>query len=262
MKVESYASTHIGRRNNNEDAFCADSGAGLYLVADGMGGYEGGEVASGIVVETMQRFFSASEDRGTARLDRKTFSDDEGFRLDVEETSEVQSRQEAMMTMAIRLANREVARRRVGPLAQMGSTLAALLVRDQKALVAHVGDSRIYRLRQGKLEALTIDHSVQAERMAAAQGGQKSRWWFYPPNTLTRAVGVPGLCRPDIRIEELHSGDRFLLCTDGLTDVLRDRDIRSLLLGFSAQDCVDHLVREAYRAGAQDNITAVLVQIR
>ena len=241
-----FASTHVGRRANNEDAYRADHRLGLFLVADGMGGYEGGEVASQLVVDVVHRFFHRLEGQTDVGITRTT-----GRRRSVAES---------LMEMAIRQASGEVSMKRVGVLAKMGTTLAALLVRDGSALITHVGDSRVYRLRGGVLEQLTCDHTAMVDEGIAAVSGARYR---APRAThvITRAVGVEGRCAADHRIETAVQGDRFLLCTDGLTDVLPDAEIADILRSMEPDRAVDALICDAYGAGGRDNITAMVIAI-
>ncbi len=245
MEIRGFASTHVGRRDNNEDAFLADHDLGLFLVADGMGGYEGGEVASHLVVDTFEEFF-----RRGGPADREAF---EGTAVDGRTPAE------NMMEMAVRKASREIEKRRTGRLAAMGSTVAAMMVRDRFAVVAHVGDSRVYRLRAGGLECLTRDHSLYAQLVEA---GVVSAQAVAHRNLITRAVGAPGCSKPDVATHEVRSGDVFLLCSDGLTDAVEDDEIAAILTEHPSHRAVDALVAEAYVAGSSDNITALVVQVR
>jgi serine/threonine protein phosphatase PrpC len=142
----------------------------------------------------------------------------------------------------------------------MGSTVAALVVRDGKAIVAHVGDSRVYRLRAGKLAALTADHSLYAEmERSGAPVPAREHCGFL--NVITRAVGMTGGGRPDLASEALQPGDVYLLCTDGLTDGLDDTRIAQLLGAGSAAEACETLVAEAVARGSRDNVTAVVVKV-
>ena len=246
MNVRGYASTHVGRRENNEDAYLVDKEVGLYVVADGMGGYEGGEIASQTVVDTLHAFFR--------RIDP---GDPERTKPDWSDASMAESR----MQMAIRIADREIIRQKVGKLSSMGSTVAAMFIADGSAVVAHVGDSRVYRQRDGELELMTRDHSLYAEMLAggvAMSGDQMPQPYS---NVITRAVGVEGSCRADIQVLDAKPGDKFLLCTDGLSDVLSYWRIAQTLSDLAPYNAVDALVSEAYCAGSADNITAIVVEI-
>lgn len=243
MEISGFASTHVGRRDNNEDAYLADFDLGLFLVADGMGGYEGGEIASHLVVDSFQYFFRRG---GPADIEAFT-----GTAVDGKTPAE------NMMNLAVRRASREVERRREGRLAAMGSTVAAMMIRERWAVVAHVGDSRVYRLRNGRLECLTRDHSLYAQLLEA---GVVSARAVARKNLITRAIGVPGCSKPDVATYDVRRGDLFLLCSDGLTDIVPDREIQGLLQALPPHRAVDAVVTEAYVAGGHDNITAMVVQ--
>lgn len=246
LTLEHAAASHVGRRDNNEDALCVVPEHGLFAVADGMGGYAGGEVASAIVANTLQRCFSgalAGTGTSTGGSGRVDGGDDSGAQL---------------ITMAVRQAHEDVRAKKVGALAEMGSTVAALVVRDGHAVIAHVGDSRVYRLRDGELAQLTCDHSL-AEEMRAA-GGHVGADFPYR-NVITRAIGMREGARVDVVVSSLEAGDVFLLCTDGLTEGLDDDDLAALLTA-PPRTAAPALVRAAYDAGGRDNITAVVVRVR
>lgn len=236
MRIHHDASSDTGRRSNNEDAWVASPELGFYAVADGMGGYEGGEVASRMAVETLLAYF---ERLGADGIDLE--NDEDGAR--------------DQMRMAIRMADRAVQRAAVGDLRQMGTTLVCMLVRGSRALLAHVGDSRIYRAREGELALLTRDHSLVAEMEAAglSAGAHLS-------HVITQALGQGPAARPDLRVVDVLPGDRFLLCTDGLTDVMSLGEIAD---GLSRRRGVARaLVDAAYDLGSMDNITALVVRAR
>lgn len=247
MRSRGYAATHIGRRENNEDAYRVDSALGLYTVADGMGGYEGGEIASRISVDTLHDYFR--------RLGEGT---DPGFDIRYDDTLTVA---ESVMSLAMRMADREVRRRKHGALAQMGSTVAAFMLRRRHVMIAHVGDSRIYRMRDGRLEQLTRDHSLYYELLKAGTVDVHAPHKLVRTNVITRAIGVAGHAQPDVKTVEATPGDTFLLCTDGLSDVLGNAEIAAALGTLEPYDAVDALVHQAYVAGSQDNITAIVVRV-
>ena len=248
MDFEYAALTHCGRRKNNEDNLCAEPALGLYAVADGMGGYEGGEVASQIAVATLAEFL-----RRNAADDDVTwpFGFDPSLGLD-----------ENLVNVAVRFAHREVAARRTGALAQMGSTVALMVARGDHAVVAHVGDSRVYRLRDARLEQLTRDHSVYAEMQAAGVADLPPREQCSFANMITRALGMDAEPSADLRREPLRAGDVFLLCTDRLTEKLGDAELAARLALPTAALACRALVDDAYAAGGRDNITAVVLRVR
>ena len=167
---------------------------------------------------------------------------------------------EARMDLALRLAHREVRRRQIGDLHGMGSTLVALLIRHGRALVGHAGDSRIYRLRDGKLKQLTRDHSFYADLVAAGVDDLPERGDFRFNNLITCAVGMDGPFKPHVSSEIIQEYDRYLLCSDGLTDVVSDTAIATILQDLPPKEASPMLVAEALTAGARDNVTALVVE--
>lgn len=254
VKVQSFAATSVGRRESNEDGLLHLSAHGLFVVADGMGGYEGGEVASQIVVETLQQVY----ERLRADADA-TFP----WRLDRDKTFE-----ENLLVAAIRLANRNIIARRSGLLRDMGSTVVALAVSGRSVVLAHVGDSRIYRLRGDALAPMTRDHSLYEEaRAAGLADSMRSKRECSFANVITRALGLADRAEPDVRTVEAEPGDVFLLCSDGLSDPLPDAKLAELLATArrdktqAVQAATEALIQAAYDAGSRDNISAIVVRI-
>jgi serine/threonine protein phosphatase PrpC len=239
MRIHHEGRTETGRREHNEDGLLARPERGLFAVADGMGGYAGGEVASRLALESLEGYF--------ARLGA------EGLGLGGPGAERVARER---MGLALRMADRDVGRRAAGRLAQMGTTVAALVIQAGRAMVAHVGDSRVYRLREGELEALTRDHSLQAEMEST---GLAARGPHRVSNVITQALGPGPAVRPDVRVDPVLPGDRFLLCTDGLTDALDEEAIAWLLT--RSDDAAGALVEAAYENGSTDNITALVVSV-
>ncbi len=236
-----YGNSHTGRRERNEDAFCVMPHLGLFAVADGMGGQEGGEVASQLVVSSLVEFFE--------QVDRESPTESE------------QADDEDRLGRAIQRAHRSVVAHAEGALRQMGSTLAALLLRERHVVVAHVGDSRVYRLRDGALERLTTDHSLCAE--LEAYGGRAVDRFLRGQigHLITRCIAANGPANADLRVDTVKPGDVYLLCSDGLTDVIADDEIGVVLRGCGPDEASKLLVERAYRKGSTDNITAVVVRI-
>jgi serine/threonine protein phosphatase PrpC len=245
MQLETFAMTITGRRDNNEDAVCARPELGLFVVADGMGGYEGGEVASAMAVDTI------------CELVRRTANDVDvtwPYGLDPARTIV-----ENEVLAATRLANERIVSHRTGKLVEMGSTVVVLRIDGDRAVVGHVGDSRIYRLRDGALTQLTVDHSLVAQFVAAGQMTADEAARHPYRNIVTRALGTP-TGEPEVAIESLRTGDVYLLCTDGLSEVL-DLAAIAPLLAQPAEQAVRALVDAAYIAGSRDNISAVVVRV-
>jgi PPM family protein phosphatase len=242
MKFESHAMSIAGRRTNNEDAICAQPGLGLFVVADGMGGYEGGEIASALAVDAIHE------------LVRRTAGDADvtwPYKIDPQRTL-----CENELMVATRLAAERIAARRSGELRDMGSTVVALRLTGDRAVIAHVGDSRVYRLRGGRLAQLTIDHSLAAQLEASGMTPDANFAWRH---VITRALGT-ATAEPDVQCQAIEPGDVFLLCSDGLSEVLAPAQIAALLAAPVATACAA-LIDAAYAAGSRDNISAVVVRV-
>lgn len=238
MEIIGFASTHVGRRTNNEDSYCIAPHVGLYAVADGMGGHEGGEVASRLVIDSLLHFLERA-----GQVDDPT-----GAALE--------------LTGAVRWATDRVAAQAYGALEEMGSTVAALWVRDGRAVIAHVGDSRVYRLRAGKLTQLTHDHSMFNELEAQGSGVLAELLRDRISHVVTRCISAGCNAEPDIQVVDIEPDDVFLLCSDGLSDVLTPGELESLMADHSPSVAHRKLVERAYQRGGSDNITAVVVDTR
>jgi PPM family protein phosphatase len=239
MRLSSFAATDVGRaRSGNEDSyFC---GRSVFAVADGLGGHQGGEVASAAAVEPL------------AALDGRELAKPA-------ETAEA-------LAAAIRQANAAILDRAAGSpsLWGMGTTLtAAAVAGDRHLQLAHVGDSRAYLLRDGSLEQLTTDHTVVAELVRRGRLTPEQAAIHPERSILTRAVGLD----PTLPVDtpdpiELHPGDQVLLCSDGLTEAVDDTRIAELLSAAGEGDAACRsLIDAANDAGGPDNITVVLVRV-
>ena len=225
-------------RSVNQDEvgeFVSDGGAHLVVVADGMGGHAGGEVASRTSVETIGEYF------GTA----------------IEAP-------EDLLRHALERANERVFR--MGndqpDLFGMGTTAVAVLVEpDGAAWVAHVGDSRAYRLHQGSLERLTEDHSWVQEQVRLARITPEEAETHPRRNALLRSIGVDQQVEVDVRSVEVQTGDRLLLCSDGLWGEVDDQTIAGVLASQDPQEVVRLLVQLANEAGGHDNVTVAVVAL-
>lgn len=233
------AVTNRGRkRASNEDAFGYSIEHGIYVVCDGMGGAAGGEIASSIAVDEVLRMFSQRE--AGAPLAR-------------------------VAEEAVGAANREIHTRaqRNPRLNGMGTTLVAVVVDQQQVSVLNVGDSRCYRVRQGRLEQLTLDHSLVEEQVRLGRMTPHEALRSPLRNVITRALGTQSSVTPDCFQFEAQPDDLFLLCSDGLTREVPDDTIQALLSGREPlEECAARLVEAANKAGGRDNITCVLVQAR
>jgi protein phosphatase len=242
LRLQHAALTHVGRvRRSNEDSFFADDEKRVFVVADGMGGHAAGEVAAEIAASRV----------GDALVRA----------IAGESAADLAHALEA----AIAEANRRIlCRAREDPACYgMGTTVTAVCVLDDTYLIGHVGDSRVYRLRSGRLERITTDHTlVQQEVERGALTDEQAR--VHPrSNVLTRALGIPGGLAPDIYEGDLEPGDRLLLATDGLSTMLPDSEIRSVLSGgTSVDETARGLVDAANDAGGLDNTTVIVIEAR
>lgn len=244
MEIHCSASNHIGRRRNDEDAHAIRPDLGLVVVADGMGGYEGGEVASRIVVESLVELFE------------RTKADPDATWPHAPRPS--RDRLVGRVSVGLRHAHDQVLQRREGMLARMGSTAAVVAWDEGRLVVGHVGDSRVYRLRGNVLQQLTRDHSFAEEARAAGFVDAATVAGYR--NMLTRAVGMPGPLQADVAVDDLRPGDVLLLCSDGVWEPLRDEDIRAALRSAPAE-AARSLVAWAYDAGGSDNMTALVLRM-
>ena len=167
----------------------------------------------------------------------------------------------ARTALAIRMAHREVQQEAQGRLREMGSTLAALHVHDSKVLIAHVGDSRVYRIRDGHIEQMTRDHSLTADLEAA---GCESMLAHLPPHyrhMVTRVIAANANAQPDFRVVDAQAGDTFVLCSDGVHDVLGGDAILDAVDDAECEEASERVVARAFAEGTQDNITVVVVRV-
>ncbi len=249
-EIEFGARTDVGCvRENNEDAYRVAPEMRLFVLSDGMGGLASGEIASRLSVDTVVKHCGEAAANPSMHL--------MGARIDG--VSEASNR----LASAIRLANQVVhdAARDNGNEGRMGATLAAVRIDGESMSVAHVGDSRIYRLRGGNFEQLTRDHSFVAEqvyrgRMTAEEASSSAL-----QSVLIRAIGIEPEVDVDINEELLVEGDTVLLCSDGLTRELSDEQVAGVLAeGEDAQRAADTLVELAKQAGGGDNVTVIVVR--
>jgi PPM family protein phosphatase len=244
MTIEIHAAVDPGRaRSNNEDSVATDEGVSLVVLADGMGGYNAGEVAS-----NMATSFIRTELGRWLREANKQATDTEVKRA---------------MDICVDNANRAIfeAANANPQYAGMGTTLVVAVFREQHVLLGHVGDSRCYRLRNGRLQQITRDHSLLQEQIDAGLITPEQAAFSANKNLVTRAVGVEDTVLLETHQHDLLLGDVFLLCSDGLSDMLEDAAIEQLLLsGDSLETACQMLVDAANDAGGKDNISVILVR--
>jgi serine/threonine protein phosphatase PrpC len=250
-KIRCVQLTDTGRvREHNEDALGTNLDAGLLVLADGMGGYNAGEVASGIAVKTLLELVSeACEREERNALDPTT-------RL---------MRQSIILRDAIVRANKVIHQTaKTQPQCEgMGTTIAACLFYDNRISLAHVGDSRIYRMRRGRFEQLTMDHSLLQELVDRGFYSQEEALRSTNKNYVTRALGVENAVNVEIQEDQAQPGDVYLLCSDGLPDMVEDEDIHLTITTFGAnlETVGKQLIQLSNEHGGKDNVSVILAQV-
>ena len=232
--------TDVGRvRENNEDSLIIDKVINLFIVADGMGGYRGGEVASKIATKTIRSFI------------RKELNNNRISKIP------------QMIKMAIREANQKIVKTASTSLlhSKMGSTIVMALQHKKKFYIANIGDSRAYLIRNGNIKQLSEDHSIVGELLRNGEITIKEAKTHPKRNIITKVLGRPGVISPLIKSMVLRKGDCLLLCSDGLTDSLQDDEITDMvLLNKIPQVICNKLVELAIQRGGTDNITVIVIQ--
>jgi serine/threonine protein phosphatase PrpC len=239
VRYTAAALTDRGRkRPSNEDAFGFSVEHGVYVVCDGMGGAAAGEIASSIAVDEVLRHLTSSRETGAPLPE--------------------------LAEKAVCAANEAIFRRaqRNQRLNGMGTTLVALVVEERRIWVFNVGDSRCYRLREGLLEQVTLDHSLVEEQVRMGRMSHSEALRSPLRNVITRALGTQNCVTPDCFEFQAEPGDLFMLCSDGLTRELADSTIEPILSSnLPLDDRCAKLIESAKKAGGHDNITCVLVQV-
>lgn len=225
-------------RSVNQDAYAVDADERFFIVADGMGGHAGGQEASRLAIETMQAFLTQQWETD---LDSET-----------------------LLQQAVLEANQAILKdQQLNPeRGDMGTTAVAVIFRDEQPLYTHIGDSRLYRLRGAKLEQITEDHTWVARAMRLGEITPDQARVHPMRHVLAQCLGRPDVERVDIRSLSVQSGDRLLLCSDGLTEELSDQIIANHLKSIRAcEKAAIALINAAKDRGGRDNITVVIVAI-
>ncbi|MFZ3072058.1 MAG: Stp1/IreP family PP2C-type Ser/Thr phosphatase [Thermodesulfobacteriota bacterium] len=244
MEVVSAFITDRGRKRKlNEDSFLANDWLGVYVVCDGMGGHACGDVASQSAVEVLKAKLELAKKGNRKVSPAKSFLD------------------------AVQLANRAVWEMSSGAAAcrSMGTTIAAVMVLDDTCVVAHVGDSRVYRIRDGAIAQLTRDHSLVEEEVMMGIITKAEAKTSSKRNVITRALGLKEEVEIESKEYEIKKGDFLLLCSDGLTGMVEDEDILKIIMSEGAGNlnkAVSILIEHANLNGGDDNITAVLLYFK
>ncbi len=249
VKIESAGISDIGkRRKQNEDSLFLDDRLGLYVVADGMGGHNAGEVASKLVVETIRDYI------------RQGQSDDP-----VEERAGIDanlSKEAQLLLAGIQLSNRIVHQTALSNEAYrgMGSTVSAVYFTEKTFIVANVGDSLIYLIRNGGIEQLAVPHTLVAEQTERDPDNAELLWSDFK-HVLTRAMGVDEKVKADINEWPLCKNDILVICSDGLTDKASAEEILELVYNRRSERACKSLVDLANARGGDDNITVIVLKV-
>lgn len=250
MKLTSAGRTHVGmKRAHNEDSLRLFREENLFVVADGMGGHASGEVASQMSVETLAEFF-----RATAEDDEITWP----YKMDKGRKYE-----ENRVVTGIKLSNRRIfeAASADAKLKGMGTTIVVTFFVNDTCYIGHVGDSRVYRFRNGKLSQLTEDHSLLNDYIKMRQLTPEEIEAFPHKNVIVRALGMKATVQVDVMNENPQVGDVYLLCSDGLSGMVTDDQMAMILAEEDDLDAAcERLIESANEHGGTDNITVILVR--
>ncbi len=250
LKIDSYGISNVGmKRGQNEDSYLINDDISLYMVADGMGGHLGGEYASKLAVSTVEEMVrhlrfdpDCTQIRG----------------VNTEESSPADQ-----LTHAIQEAGRRIHDQALFDenLRGMGTTTVVALFSSPKLYIANVGDSRAYLIREGRIRQITEDHSLVSEQVKAGMISQQDARGHKLKNIITRSVGYQEEVDIDVIAHDVKAGDRYLLCSDGLSNLVEDREIEETVDKFELQEACEKLVNSANSRGGDDNITVVLLQV-
>ncbi len=250
--LEIVSQTHPGRvRAHNEDSVSFDAERGLVVLADGMGGYNAGEVASGITVSVL----STEIKHSLQNLRPEDVDQETGEELAVK-----------LLRDNVQKANASIyhAAHSQPQYAGMGTTVVAGLFYDNRVAVAHVGDSRMYRLRGDAFESITRDHSLLQEQIDSGMISREDARLSRNKNLVTRAVGIDPEVEAEVHVHDVKVGDIYLLCSDGLNDMVEDEDIGSTLQALQANLALtaEQLIQMANDNGGRDNVSVILVKVK
>ena len=251
MRIEISGQTHVGmKRNHNEDSYLLLPEERLLVVADGMGGHSSGEIASKIAVDEMAEFF-----RMTSQDEDITWP----YKMDKH-----RSYDENRLATGIKLANMRIYEKATAEQKYkgMGTTIVSVyFARDTDVIVGHVGDSRVYSFRDGRLKQLTEDHSLLSEYLKAKKLSPEEIESFPHKNVIVRALGMKDVVQVDLNRVEPKEGEIFLLCSDGLSGMVTDSQIEHVLATETdLNKACSRLIDLANANGGSDNVTCVLAQ--
>jgi serine/threonine protein phosphatase PrpC len=256
MKVVSCGITDIGRkRQRNEDSYLVNDKIGLYIVADGMGGHAGGEFASKIAVSTVEEIIRG-EDRVKSNVPNNSY-------LDGEQAATAEGHEQDRLKDAINRAGNMIVRRAFEDpeLKGMGTTSTVMFVSEDKAYIAHVGDSRAYCVRDREIIQITEDHSLVHEQLKSGLITEEEAKTHQLKNIITRSVGVQEEVEVDTIVWKIQPGDSYLLCSDGLSNMMNDNEMQDIINKFDVEQGARELVDLANSRGGEDNITLILLKV-
>lgn len=248
MQVHAYGLTDVGRkRTGNEDAYASDPAHGIFIVCDGMGGHNAGEVASARAIEVVTKYVVDHYD--TMR------------QLSENPTPQTSQAAQALIESAVQAACADIYKQAQADAAKrgMGTTFVGLFVAGDKAIIGHVGDSRIYLLRQGQAHRLTEDHTLISAQLKAGTITKAEALKSPYRNVITRAVGIQESVQVDTLAMDMMPGDLFMLCSDGLHGYLTDEETPIVLGGAPWDQLPKKLIDIANTRGGKDNITTIVV---
>jgi len=237
-------------RSHNEDSIAADPANGLVVLADGMGGYNAGEVASGMATTVIVTEI------------RQILANTQPYQVDEKTKEEIAAR---VVREQVLKANSSIyqAAQSQPQYAGMGTTLVVCLYYDNRVLTAHLGDSRLYMMREGKFKQVTRDHSLLQEQIDSGIITPEQAKKAQHKNLVTKALGIDPTVEPEIHEYPTRAGDIFLLCSDGLCDMVEDEDIGMAVQTFAnnLKMAAEHLVQMANDNGGRDNVSVILVRV-
>ena len=251
MELEYYALSDVGkRREKNEDSFLANEQIDLFVVADGMGGHSGGEYASRLAVKTIEDIIETLENDPNVTLQKDADVRPGDYK--------------SWLSYSIQVASNKVYEKakKEPSLKGMGTTTVAILFRKSRAFIANVGDSRGYRVRKNKIAQITKDHSLVEEQLDAGMLSRDEVKEHKFKNIITRSVGFQDDVEVDVYSRQVEEGDVFLLCSDGLSNLVDEKDMQEVVSANSLKEACHHLIDIANERGGDDNITVILVRVK
>ncbi len=252
MRAIAAGASDVGlQREHNEDSYVVLKEYDLFVVADGMGGHRAGDVASKLATETISEFF------------KSTANDDVTWPFHFDTNL---SEEENRLLTGIRVANRQIFERstRSREYHGMGTTVVGAMFSPRKGrmYIGHVGDSRCYRVREGRIQLLTRDHSLINDYLLAMPDLTEEQRSELPKNVITRALGMQDQVVVDLQHDEPTPGDVYILCSDGLSGMVQDDEIEKIIVSNpDIRDACAKLISRANEHGGEDNVTAVLIKI-